>query len=434
MAPISTNQFCSELKQLLNQERSFSASEFVDTHDEVAEQAFWERCVTKADDKLVDFIAVQLSSDVPSAMSFTSLRSTLQANSTQTLAYHRLRSRFISQLKSEEPSEQNAEQLRSMAEEMDHPLVMLDVLRLLGLREMKRECFESTESLYVQAAKIAGEHRDHAREDKLWLMIADTSLRSGRLSDARTAWTKAIQGHVDLHREEKRRFDSKFWIQAIEQRPSEEEWPEEVAVALVSFGQMTGCHLSWASRPELVLWCAIGSAQYERSEFQAALLHFKNAESFATGDDVMWLRILQSKCLASLGQNVAAAALLSGPVASENARVAIAATAAIGSAKLQSGAYRQGIQLLEKALNDPRDADWPNRSQAEADLALGLLILGDTDSGLESLHTVQATFEEQGERIALLQSLENELRLLDHEGRNEEADKVKLRIQLVERG
>ncbi|PHQ34497.1 hypothetical protein CEE69_15985 [Rhodopirellula bahusiensis] len=367
VAPVSTAQFCSELQAFLDQQKLFSASRFVDAHVDVAEQAFWERCVDDSSAELISFISEQLSQGVPPAISLSRLQLTFKTEEAQAIAYHQSRTDFIAQLQSGNPSEEAAQQLRNIAQSLDHPLVMLDALRLLGLRELVNERFGWAESLLLQAAQIAEEHEDNERANRIWLMVAKTCLHSERQADAMNAWGKATQGRVNLHLEGSRRFDSQFWIRAIEQRPSETKWPSALPRAFAKFGRTTGCELSATSSPELVLWGAVGSAHYERLEFQAALLGFKKAESFATGDDVMWLRILQSKCLASLGQTAAAAALLSGPAASENVSVAIAAKAAMGSVKLQSGAFQQGIQILSSALNDSGETQWNGRSHAEAD-------------------------------------------------------------------
>ncbi len=96
---------------------------------------------------------------------------------------------------------------------------------------------------------------------------------------------------------------------------------------------------------------------------QPALVNFKKAEAATTGENVLWLRIAQSKCLAALGQVPAASAILSGPASSNNPSIAAAATAAMGSTKLQAGAYQQGAQLLNKALSDSDGPVWANRNQ-----------------------------------------------------------------------
>lgn len=433
VAPVPTGTFIADLQALLAQEKYFTASQLISAHPDVAEQAFWERYANASDDSLVSFIAETLSKDVPPAISLQTLRETLQSKPVAGQTYHQSRSRFATRLKSENPSQQDAEQLRIQAQSLDHPLVMLDALRLLALRELVNGRHAWAESLFLQAAKIAEQHRDRVRESELWLMVATTANRSERFKDASSAWRKATQTRIELHLESDRTLHPGFWVRADEQRPTGTSWPKETSRALATHAAPVGGTVSALSAPERILWSAVAVSQYEASEHQAALLNFKKAETFADGEDAMWLRIAQSKCLAGLGQSHAAAALLSGPAASDNPKIAIASTAAIGSAKLQAGTYQQGLQLLNKALEDSRANDWPGRNRAEADLALGLLILGETDPGLESLHAVQNEFERQGERLSLLQALENELRLLEHENRDAESARVQDRIKQLER-
>ncbi len=182
----------------------------------------------------------------------------------------------------------------------------------------------------------------------------------------------------------------------------------------------------------MVLWACVAEAQYERGQMQPALVNFKRAEAATKGENVLWLRIAQSKCLAALGQVPAASAILSGPASSTNSAIAAAATAAMGSTKLQAGAYQQGAQLLNKALNDSAGTVWANRNQAMADLALAKLIIGETEPGLEALHAVQAQFIQAGDRLMLIRSLENELHLLEHEQRTQEATTIRKRLTELE--
>jgi len=74
----------------------------------------------------------------------------------------------------------------------------------------------------------------------------------------------------------------------------------------------------------------------------------------------------------------------------------------------------------------------PSKNQAMADLAIAQLIIGGTDQGLESMHEAQSRFQASDDLASLIQSLENELRLLDHEGRKGDSSAVQERIALVE--
>jgi len=105
----------------------------------------------------------------------------------------------------------------------------------------------------------------------------------------------------------------------------------------------------------------------------------------------------------------------------------------MGSAKLQAGDYHQATQIFTKALDDKRVSHWPARNQAEADLALAQIIVGNTDIGLETLHAVQEKFREQKDNASLLQALENELKTLELEKRVEAATVVQSKIREIER-
>lgn len=249
---------------------------------------------------------------------------------------------------------------------------------------------------------------------------------------AEQAWRGAIEKQLALCSAPDHVLDTKFWERIEQQRPIRTDWPQALTTALLKYAAPVGCRFSKDSPPEMVLRSALGTAQYDSGEPQLALVNFKQAETLAQGDDVLWLRIAQGKCLAALGQQQVAAALLSGPVASKNRVVSAAAMATLGSAKLQAGTYQQGAQMLQKALNEAPSLQWPARAKAEADLALARLIIGDTDQGLEVLRSVQKRFQQTGDVISLLQALENERSLLAHEGRMAAALSVQKRIDSIE--
>ncbi|WP_153555583.1 hypothetical protein [Roseimaritima sediminicola] len=235
------------------------------------------------------------------------------------------------------------------------------------------------------------------------------------------------------HRATLRPLNANYWLRVDEQRPEATAWPAHTAASLAAFCMPVGFERSEQLSTEQVLYSSIGATLYHNSQPELGLVNFKKAEGFASGDDVMWLRIAQSECLAALGQDEAAATLLAGPASSKNPSVASAAAASLGIAKLKSGAYEQGAAMLHKALHQPGSADWPTRDEAEADLALTQLIIGDTDLRLKALHAAQEKFRLRGDKASLLQSLENELQILRHEGRTEKATGIEQRIREIER-
>ena len=71
---------------------------------------------------------------------------------------------------------------------------------------------------------------------------------------------------------------------------------------------------------------------------------------------------------------------------------------------------------------------WPERAEAEADLGLAHLLMGDETAGLRWLHQAQATFETSGQYDVLFQSLENELAYLESTRKKDLALAVRQRL------
>lgn len=428
-----TSQFCDQLADLIRQEKFYSARRLILQNPGAGEQAMWQSGTDPQPHSFVPFLAETLSEGVPSSISWRGFLSH-QAEQTRTAEqYHQVRLEFAETLRSNEPSDSQTQQLRETAQKVNHPLVMVDALRLMALRELVAGRHAWAESIFLQAAEIADQHLDLGRAAECWLMATATASRAERVEQAATNWRKAAERQINLQLSTARPLNIHFWSRLEKHRPEGTPWPEHTSQALIEASASIGCRFDAATPAELVFWCALATAQYQHSHPQLALVSFKRAETLAEGDNALWLRIAQSKCLAALGQSQAAAALLSGPAASDNPQIATAATAAIGSAKLQAGAYQQGAQLVHKALKDAPDVTWPSRSEAEADLALALLIIGDTDDGLEALHSAQSNFRIQGNTAALLQALENEKEILQLEERSDAVQAVEQRIRDIER-
>jgi hypothetical protein len=346
--------------------------------------------------------------------------------------YHTARSNFAKTLRAENPSADKIEQLRNASQQFKHPLAMTDTLHLMALGELAGGRNAWAQSLLLQAIELTKRSKDDFRAADLWLMVAINSTRSGDTSTASTAWKNSVIVYSKAQLASNRPLNTSFWVRADRNKPAKTEWPDATKHALTSFAKPVGCKITSESANELVIWAAVGNAQLDGGEAQLALVNFKKAETFASGEDALWLRIAQSECLAALGQNRAAAALLSEPLVAKHPKISAAANAALGSGKLQAGTYQQGAQILNKALSNAASLEWPSKNKAEADLALAMLIIGDTDNGLKTLHTVQKQFESQGDLLSLLQSLENEMQLLEYEGSTDAANKVRQRILQIE--
>ncbi len=430
---LTTEQLSQELTALLQQGKRYSASRLVALHMPVAEQLLWELAGQSHAKEQTALIASVLSVGMDPAVSWNGMLAQAQTLPAAAVIYYAKRNQFARKLQSEEPTESECEQLRLAAQGLKHPLVMIDALHLYAVRELVAGRHGWAESLLLQAIDLAERNRDNGRAADMCLMATVTAQASGELKKSQNAWLKAIEFQVAIQNTSDRRIDIAFWKRANELRPTGTPWPQVVSQSLSEHAKFAGLKLTSQTPPELVLHCVFGTSDYKSGNPQLALIHFKQAESLARPDDVLWLRIAQGKCLAALGQTQAAAALLSSPAVSSQEVAAAAAMAALGSAKLQAGAYQQGAQLLHKALSESANLSWSTRSSAEADLALATLIIGDTDQGLKRLETVRQKFAAEGDIDAQLHTLQNEIRILELEGREADVTRVSQEILVLER-
>ncbi len=428
---LDTEKLLAMLEPLVSESRFQTAAKLVERHRETSERLLAERWATSASDPVVKLAASVLSKrSTKSDSSWNSLLKLAKEQPNAAKNYLELRNAFAIEMQTNDPSNDRAAQLQQAAQKVGHLLVRIDSLRLLGLRELVADRNAWAESLCRQAVDLATKAGNPLLAAELSLMVAESARRSDQNSLATQAWTLAVNTHLSSCKKEQP-IDVSFWLLAEHIRPEALTWPDELTDAIGCHAAVSGVSLE--GRTEMILWTSIAQGQFDRGEMQMALVNFKKAETLADDDNVMWLRIAQSKCLAGMGQAPAAAAILSSPAASSNKTVAAAATAAMGSIKLQAGAYQQGAQLLHKALTQSAASDWPTKNQSLADLALAQLIIGDTEPGLAALHSVQTQFEKSGDKSLLVQSLENELRLLEHEHRDTEVAAIKSRIMQLER-
>ncbi len=427
---MTPEKFMAALQPLVAQKRWLSAQHLITHHRELAERILSERWAIGGNDPSIQAIAKVL--DQRSTRSDTNWSSLIRVGierAAAARAYQDARNAFAAGMQTTDPTNEQASQLQQLALSVGHPLVRTDSLRLLGLRELVAGRHGWAEALCRQAAETARNSGNDLLAADLALMVAESARRGEQATLSAQAWQAAINLHLASMPKD-HPVDVSFWLMAEHIRPQGAAWPNELITSMSQHMQSVGCTSDGG--PEMVLWTSVAAAQYERGEMQAALVSFKKAETVAAGNNIMWLRIAQAQCLAGLGQGPAAAALLSGPATAIEPAIAAAATAAMGSTKLQAGAYQQGAQLLNKALTQYSGTSWPTRSQALADLAIAQLIIGETEPGLEALHAVQAQFIQSGNRRMLVRSLENELRLLEHEQRSQEAEAIKQRIQEIE--
>jgi len=431
---LSTEDLRARLKPLLEKDKLRSATRLVMQYGETSERLLAERWAIDNASQDVKLISASRSqrSAANAKTDWNSLLKVAEEFPLVAQEYQKQRNAFALALQTSDPDEQTVTLFKKASTAVGHPIVEMDCLRLLGLRAVVAEQWSAADGLYQQALAVAVRSSNVQYQADLNLLLAEAAKRNNASSNSvRTFGLNAIFSQIEMMKKENLALDIEFWLRIEQVIPDSKVWSEGISDL---FGGHVGRMLVKNPRSTSVLfWSAIAQAQMDREEMQLALLNLKKAETLATGDDVSWLRIAESKCLASIGQAEVAVAILSGPATSTQPAIASAATAALGSVKLQSGAYQQGAQLLNKSLKNAAESDWPSKTQAMADLAIAQLIIGRTDQGLVSVHEAQARFQSSEDFPSLLQSLENELRILEHEGRRNDSAAIRERIALIEK-
>src|SRR5262249_40753379 len=157
-------------------------------------------------------------------------------------------------------------------------------------------------------------------------------------------------------------------------------------------------------------WSGIGHFRLERGEGQGALVALKRAEGM-TADAAMRgrLQIGEARALLELNQQAAAVGLLVRFANQTSSEVAAPALALLGAVKFQDKNVDQALVLLKRAVGQGSAEDWPGRAEAEADLGLAFLSVGNEVHGLAWLHSAQCRFEAVGDASLLIQCLTNEM-------------------------
>ncbi len=451
IAPV---EFKRSIEQMVGDEKLLSAKIFVEQHPRAAKRYLWTQLLAEGSGEVnstaVHFVATVSSVGLPSNSSWGRLLKIVEAEPSTWAKYARSYGRILDGLKSSDEVEsedlqnrdvesdlqKHVEMLSSSAEALNHPIVATETQRLLAGRESIAGRHAWAESLCLQAVEVSVESKDlHRAADILLEVCKAIELQvdtPGYRKRHREAWTTAVEFQVRAF-DRTGVIDEQFWELANEARIDAYPWPENVGEAFQEACESIGCTADSDLRSETALWAAVGKEHYDASRFQQALLCFKKAERLASEVNKGWLRIAQGKCLASLGQEGAAAAILSGPATSASVELSCAAKAALGSAKLAAGAYQQGAQLLNRALNDASGVDFAGKLQAQADLAVAIAILGETEEAIDAFRRIQYAFARRGDHVGLIQAYQNEKRILELEGNAAAADSAERKIVDLER-
>jgi len=323
-------------------------------------------------------------------------------------------------------------------------VLAIDAWRLQGIGLLLAERSKEAAETFQRTLQIAGNAHPYQAANVL-LLLSDALRRSGDLEGNQNAWQSAVQLACDLAHGPIPVTDAVFWERAAYMRPVNLPWPQPVLRGLADLNVRFGIAPTQrdqvlltstapaAHNEEAPIWIAIGHWRLGREESQAALVALKRAEvttsdAYATSR----LQLSQARALVRLGQQPAATAMLIHAASNNDPRLARPATALLGTIKLQQGAIQPGFNLLRRAVEEDPGFYWPERADAEADLGLAYLLMGDEDAGLHWLHVAQQGFEAAAQQEALLQCLENELAWLEQAKKKELAAAVRKRLESLQ--
>jgi hypothetical protein len=358
--------------------------------------------------------------------------------------YDARRQKFVTHLENGRLEQALALSVDSAAATLTTSALQVDAWRMTGIAHLLNDHPQLAVAAFEQAKQYsAGAHP--YEEVTLLLLESDARRRAGDPA-ATAAWQQAVWqlgelavGPIPVH-------DPILWERAAYLRPVDCPWPAEVLQRLADANTRLGIAAdTWfspqpglgsnAGSDESVVWGAIGYARLARDEPQAALVALKRAESMTANPQLAkHLRLAEAKALSRLGQSAAATAMLAGLAGDEAPSVSRPALAMLGSIKLQEGGTQQGYQFLRRAVTDDPVATWPGRTEAEADLGLACLLLGDEPQGMRWLHSAQQQMEARGDVEQLVQSLENEQEYLRRSDRKDAANAVRERLEQLHAG
>jgi len=349
------------------------------------------------------------------------------------------RSRFLALLQNGQAREALELDVLAAVPAASPPVLRIDALRLQGLGLILDERPREAAEAFQAARQTAGTAFPYASAN-LALLHSDALRRAGDGLGADQVWQEVAFLAADLTVSSRPLAEPILWERIAYLRPAPSPWPEHVLRQLEAACARSGLTFPSRDAPltglrpaggeEAVLWANIGLWRLQRDEPQAALVALKRAES-QTPDPLASgrLQLLQARALLRLGQTSAATAVLVQLASGADPRLARPAQAVLGTARLTQGGTQQGVQLLRQAVEADPSLPWPERAEAEADLGLAHLLVGDEAAGLHWLHRAQDAFEAAAQYDALHQSLANELAYLERTGKKEQAQQARQRLE-----
>ena len=324
-------------------------------------------------------------------------------------------------------------------------VLAIDVLDLNGIALVLDNRPREAVAAFQQALQAAGDSQPYEAVN-LMLLLSDAQRRAGDSAAAERTWISAAELAAELAAGSMPIIDPILLERAAYLRPVNSSWPRpaqqrlnDLSVRLGIVFPVATLQISTAPQAnftdEAPLWTVIGHGRLARNESQAALVALKRAESMTSNPLAAGrLQIAETRVLVRLGQSAAASAMLISLAGQNDPQIARPAMALLGTLKLSQGAVQQGFNLLHSAVEQDSPLVWPERTQAQADLGLAYLMVGDEAAGLRWLHEAQQSFESAGQRDALIQSLENEAAYLEQAKQQGLAKAVRKRLESLAAG
>lgn len=439
----SKQQACGELltllDRLLREQRKTTARRLVFRHPDLSLEILQTAADDRAKSPTVKFVAAArdaqclLSTPVEGWEALIADRASRSDRYTE---YDSARAKLFEAFRLGDADEAASLPLVNLASGSSNPMLKLDALLLSGMAQLFAKRPVEAVPLFRQAAELARSNDAHQLPQAL-LMLANAQRLHGEYAASIDSWQQAALAAAELLGRPIPIADPTLWERASYLRPAQINWPPavlaqlEVAGGLKPPGDNTG---TTAGGTEAPLFVCLGHWRLARNEPQAALLALKRAES-ASAEATTRNQLLldEAKCLSRLQQVGAATAILMGMAKNSDPAVSSPALALLGSIKFNEGQSEFAQRLLQKAIETQPNADWPSRAEAEADLGLVDLVLGDEANGLRWLRTAQRRFEARGEHELLAKSLWNEASYLGHKGKHDaEVARLQEKLHAIE--
>ncbi len=335
--------------------------------------------------------------------------------------------------------------LLAVAEATQLEALVVDAWYQTGIGQLLRKDNSAAADAFRTCADIAGD-RHGMIAAKAMLLCSEARRRAEEYATATEAWNQAIKTACrQIHT--RKISDPDFWDRAAYLQPIGTAWPDCVQTEFQNLGQSTANvlrtdlvrQLSTLSpaegRPTAGCWVesAVGTWREARGETQKALIHLKKAETQASENARDWIHVSQAQLLMAMGQQGTAITLLAPIIAREDhAPVTLAAMCKLGAIKLAGQSPQHGVRLLNHAILESH-TEWPGKSSSSADLALGMLMIGEKAEGISQLHQAQTQFEAEGEVELLAKALWNESKYLEHsDAAKQEIATVKSRLKTLQ--